>query len=195
MNIRKAAQSLQDRNITIISNNCAGSFIYKDMRLCFNSPTIGLFFYSPDYIKFLKNLDYYLEMELSFTNQSKYEGSFPYPIGVLDDIEIHFVHYKDQTHARTKWNMRKKRILRDKLFIIGAEVKECTPEIIREFDELPFENKIFFTQTPHPLIHSAVHLKRYENIEFESYLRWRGWVEYVDLVKWFNGETNYRIDK
>ncbi|MGD0941244.1 MAG: DUF1919 domain-containing protein [Terracidiphilus sp.] len=191
--ILKKTAELKDRNITIISNNCAGGFIYKDLNLVFNSPTIGLFFYSPDYIKFLKELDYYLAKELSFTDKSKYKGEFAYPIGLLDEIEIHFVHYKDETHARTKWDLRKTRILKDRLFILGAEVMECTPEIIREFDELPYKNKLFFSQHAYPQFGSTVQLKEYENCEFEDYMRWRGWNMYVDLIKWFNGDANYRI--
>lgn len=195
MRIAHSAARLLNKEITIIANNCTAGFIYKDMRLRFNSPTIGLFFYAPDYLQFLQRFDEYLEMELDYERDSMCGETAPYPIGRLGEIEIHFQHYKDWRHARAKWNERKTRIQRDKLFIIGSEVKGCTPQIMREFDVLPFRNKIFLTQSPYPQLQSAVHMKKYEHEKDFDYMRRRDWVEYADLVKWFNGEADYRIGR
>ncbi len=187
-----SASRLENREISILSNNCCGGFIYKDMKLQFLSPTIGLFFFTPDYIRFLSGLDRYLGMDLSFTRESRFNVVPSYPIGLLDDIEIHFTHYRDQEHARAKWNERKTRIRKDRLFVVGAEVLGCTPEHVRDFDALPFAHKVFFTKYAYPQYKNALQLKRYEKQEFEEYLRWRGWVGYIDLVKWFNGAPDYR---
>ena len=193
MRIARSAAHLKDKEITILSNNCSGSFIYQDLKLRYNSPTVGLFFYAPDYLRFLENLDECLAMDLNFARESRYKGAVPYPIGLLGDIEIHFMHYQSPKHARTKWNERKQRIRKDKLFIIGAEMMECTPEIIGRFDKLPFANKIFFTKYAYPQFASTVHLKKYEHRELSDFVRWRDWVEYIDLVKWLNGEPDFRI--
>jgi len=75
--------------VTIISNNCIGGVIYSDFGLRFNSPTINLFFFANDYIRFLKALDHYLTTELIEVEESHYLKNVGYPVGVLDDVEIH----------------------------------------------------------------------------------------------------------
>lgn len=68
------------------------------------SPTIGLYFYTPDYLKFCQNLRHYIESDLSFISytESKYKedlvshGNTHCPIGRIDDIEIIFLHYKSE---------------------------------------------------------------------------------------------------
>ncbi len=72
-----------------------------------------------DYIKFINNIKYYLECELKFIDlkESKWIEDLKetykfgeYPIGIVDDIEIHFLHYKDKNEAYEKWIKRFKRI-------------------------------------------------------------------------------------
>ena len=57
-------KKLKNKNPSIISSNCNGGFIYHDLNLKFFSPTINLFFYPKDYIKFIANLEYYSKCEL-----------------------------------------------------------------------------------------------------------------------------------
>ena len=84
-------------NFVVVSNNCWGAEIYKRLDLEYNTPFVGLFFYGPDYIKLLENFDYYMNKELSFVNESKWsKKTILFPIGKLDDIEIHFMHYKNE---------------------------------------------------------------------------------------------------
>lgn len=47
---------IKNKDFTIISNNCWGGYVYRYYGLEYNSPTIGGYFFSEDYIKFLKNL-------------------------------------------------------------------------------------------------------------------------------------------
>lgn len=51
---------------TIISNNCWGGHVYRYFNMPYDSPTIGLFFESTDYIKFISNLKHYINQELRF---------------------------------------------------------------------------------------------------------------------------------
>ena len=46
--------NLKNKTVTILSNNCWGTFMYKYCNLEFNSPFIGLFVFAPDYIKLLE---------------------------------------------------------------------------------------------------------------------------------------------
>ena len=54
----------------------------------FNSLTVNLFFSAEGYLKFLKNLDYYLKQALV-----EIESDKDCPVAKLDDITICFMHY------------------------------------------------------------------------------------------------------
>ena len=47
---------LKNRQPTIFASNCIGTFMYYDMKLRFNSPTINLSFDMNDYVRFLESL-------------------------------------------------------------------------------------------------------------------------------------------
>ena len=113
---------LKNKNATIISSNCNGTFIYYDMRLRFLSPTINLSFDMNDYVRFLENLRWYMEQPITPYPDDR----FAYPCGMLGDIEIRFNHYKTFDEAIAKWEERKQRIDWDNLFILGIDGDNCT---------------------------------------------------------------------
>lgn len=145
-------------NLSIISCNCFAGRIMQDLKMEYNSPTLGLYFMFPDYIEFLQHLEYYLkEAKIEFVEHSKYplgderraDRSIThhwYPIGLLGGkVEIHFLHYHTEEEAASKWYRRVKRVNFDNLLIIGMDQNRCTEEDIRVFDTLPFEKKIMFS--------------------------------------------------
>lgn len=151
----KPISKLIPKDASIISTNCFAGKVMQDRGMKYNTPTLGLYFMYPDYIEFLKNLDYYLkEAKLEFVDQSKYplgnqrksECDHYYPIGILGGkVEIHFLHYYSNEEAAEKWYRRAKRVNFDKLFIVGMDQNLCSEQDIREFDNLPFKNKIMFS--------------------------------------------------
>ena len=46
-------RNLNNVDFTIISNNCWGGICYEYFNMLKNSPTVGLYFYPDDYIKFI----------------------------------------------------------------------------------------------------------------------------------------------
>ena len=148
-------------SLSIISPNCFAGRIMQDLKLKYNSPTLGLYFMYPDYIEFLQNLRFYLtEAKIQFVEHSKYplgderraKWSHWYPIGVLDGkVEIHFLHYNTEKEAAEKWYRRASRVNFENLFIIGMQQNLCTEKDIIDFDLLPYENKIMFSTMPIPL--------------------------------------------
>ncbi len=153
-------KKIKNREFTIISNNCWGGMIYESYGLQKQTPTVGLYFMPDDYIKFLTNLKEYVMLEIEFLNpkESKYRdvlNSDPrfgqYPIGQIKDIEIMFLHYKDENEARDKWNRRCKRIKWDKLLIKFNDQNGCNENHIRAYEQLPFKNKLFFTVKDWPV--------------------------------------------
>ena len=53
-------KKIQNQDVTIISNNCYAEIIYQYLGLKYNSPTIGLYFFAEEYIRFLENFKYYI---------------------------------------------------------------------------------------------------------------------------------------
>jgi uncharacterized protein (DUF1919 family) len=55
-------RKLINSNFSVICNDCtAGMGIYQKLGLEYTTPTVGLFFYSDDYIKFLENFEQYIK--------------------------------------------------------------------------------------------------------------------------------------
>lgn len=142
---------LRNKDFTIISNNCWAGRAYQYLDMPYLSPTVGLYFFAPDYIKFISDLRRYLDTPLKFIEpaESKYyvelqkRNQTDKPIGILDDVEIVFLHYKSQAEALEKWNRRKARVNFDNIFIKMSRMDLCTEKEIQEFDLLPFKNKFF----------------------------------------------------
>jgi len=163
-NIKRTTASrrrkLCNTDFTIISNNCWGGLVYQYFGLPYNSPTVGLFIMDDDYIKFLERFDYYIDQPLRFITfeSSRYydylsresTAKMSYPIAMLDDIEIHFLHFHSQVEADEKWKRRCKRINRKRLLIKMSQRFIRDIEILNRFDNLPFRNKICFTEVDYP---------------------------------------------
>lgn len=143
-------RSIKSRDFTIISNNCWAGRVYQYLDMPYLSPTAGLYFFAPDYIKFISNLKRYLDTPLRFIKpeESKYfeelksRNQTDKPIGILDDVEIVFLHYKSQEEALEKWNRRKERVNFDNIILKFSWMNLCDDDNLEEFDLLPFKNKI-----------------------------------------------------
>lgn len=78
-------------NFCIISHNCWGAEIYKELNIQYNTPFVGLFIPATCYIKLLSNTNHWLKQPLEFSTISKYdfynhfrkERNNFYPIGLL----------------------------------------------------------------------------------------------------------------
>lgn len=143
-------------HFTIISNNCWGGGIYESYNLVKQSPTIGMYILPNDYLKFIGNLKYYLQQDLKFIDPAcsknrKYiinniDANYGnYPVGVLNDIEIYFMHYKEKKTVRSKWKRRINRICWDHIIYKFNDQNGCTNDQLRQFSNLPLPNKIAFT--------------------------------------------------
>lgn len=142
-------------DFTIISNNCWGGLVYESYNLPKNSPTVGMYFISEEYLKFVSNLKYYLtECKISFVdaNLSKHKdfyskdsrfGSFP--IAVLGDVEIAMLHFHSEQEVVEKWERRVKRINWERLIVKMNDQNQCNEEIVCKFCQLSYKNLLFFT--------------------------------------------------
>lgn len=183
------------KDTTIISSNCFAGRIMQDLGMEYNSPTLGLYFWAEDYIEFLTHLKYYLtEARIEFAEHSKHilgdnrrkNWEHWYPIGVLGGkVEIHFLHYRTEKEAAEKWYRRAARVNWDNLLIIAMEQNLCTEKCIRDFDELPFERKIFFSTKDIPECKSNAYLSVFVNKGEVGDPYLKGHVFYKKLIETF----------
>lgn len=144
--LRLYKDKLEVKDFTVISNNCWGGILYKDLNLPYGTPFVNMFMFADCYLKLVKNLDRYLASELTLSNVSRYfTDPSPYPIGFLDDIEIHFIHYTFKDPIIELWNRRKKRINRERIFFVLSERDGCKPHHVQEFQSLKY-NKFAITR-------------------------------------------------
>lgn len=196
--VKEKIRSIRIRNkqVTIISNNCWGGFMYQSCRIKYNSPFIGLYMYAPEYIALLRNLKYNLSQPLRFIKheQSIYKNIVPtqYILGVLGDtgIEIVFMHYHLEEEALEKWNRRMRRINWNNMIVKFSDTDfGCSDNLIEEFDKMPFEHKVCFTAKKHPKCNSVIYMPEFKDQPFVLY-EWAYSYKYYDFVK----EANKIID-
>lgn len=150
-NVRRifVKHSIKNKDFSIISNNCWAGKVYQYLDMPYLSPTAGLYFFAPDYIKFVSDLHHYLDAPLRFINpqESKYyaeikrRNQLDKPIGIIDDVEIVFLHYKTREEAAEKWNRRKARVNYDNIILKFSRMDLCTEKEIATFDAIEFKNK------------------------------------------------------
>lgn len=183
---------IKNKEITIISNNCWGGFMYQSCGLQYNTPLIGLYFYAPEYIKLLKDLKNNIEKPIIFIpkEKSKYAHliSKDYIIGVLGDtgIEIVFMHYQTEQEVLIKWERRKKRIHWDNMLVKFSDSDSArNEEYIHEFDKMPFANKVCFTGKAYPTCKSVIYMKEFKSQGY-AYYEWAYSYKYYNFVKQVN---------
>lgn len=138
---------LKNKTPSIICNNCIGGIIYHDMGLQFRSPTVNLWFTCEDFIKFVRNLDYYLNCEI----EQIFTENINYPVGIMrrgdETVKVYFMHYGTFEKAVKKWRERAKRVDFNNLYVIMENPDSTDPEdsVCRDFFSLENKNKMMLT--------------------------------------------------
>lgn len=151
---KRRRKRLNNTDFSIICNNCWGGFVYRYFGLPYLSPTVGLYFYSEDYIKFAKDLPKYLATPITIITAKsskhyedlKRKGQENVPVGVLDDIEIIFLHYKTAIEAKEKWTGRCKRVNFSNIVLKYSYMNDPYDACLKEFDSIPCKKKVMFVQ-------------------------------------------------
>ena len=182
---------LKNKKFSLIANNCNGGFILHDLGLQFRSPFVNLYINPNDYIYILENLPMVLDEDLIFIKTKK-----NYPVAKLGNALIYFVHYSSECEAREKWNIRKKRIDWNNLFILYTERPGTSYEMLQRFNNLPYSNKIALVASEYPELKCCSTIKGcvengvlgdvYIYISETSIFRY---LNQFDFVRWFNGKN------
>lgn len=185
---KKVRRRLKNRNFSIICSNCIGGIIYHRLGLRFLSPTINLWMYQYDFLKFASNIKEYLSHDLEFIN-TKYE----FPVAKLNDITIHFNHYKTKDEAKSCWEKRKERINYDNLFLIMYDKDGLTKEDIRKVGMIKCKGKIIISNNLYPEFNYVIRIPadmddintRYR-FDINTWTGKRRFEESFDYVNWLN---------
>ncbi|MEY8394773.1 DUF1919 domain-containing protein [Lachnospiraceae bacterium 45-P1] len=185
---KRKRHKLKNKNVSIIASNCSGTYICHDLRIPYLTPTVNLYIDMNDFIKMVKNLKWYMEQELE---EAKEETTCP--VGILGDIKIYFMHYASFCESKAKWEERKKRINWDNIFIVGSERDGCTYETIKNFEELPYKNKVIFTYKEYPEFSSTYCMESFKGkgelgviTDFKSQFLKRRYLDDFDYVDFLN---------
>lgn len=180
---------LKNKDMTVLSNNCNGGFILHDLGCPFNSPTVNLYFLPDHFLKFVSNPEEYLTSELKEVQIQ----DISYPVGQLKDILLFFMHYNSFSEAQEAWYRRAKRVNMDNVYILMTDKNGCTYEHIKQFDELPYKNKVIFTHKKYDEFDSSYYIPGFEEegevgilSDWKPQCFKRRWLDDFDYVKFFN---------
>ena len=153
--IKKARANLQVKDLTIISQNCIGGVLYHDMGMQFASPTINLFFSGSDFIRFVQNLDYYLRLDLTMSWEETY------PIGRLEDITIHFMHYNTCAEAQEAWERRKQRVDYSKVLVLSTDMEDFSWYVFEEWEKIHYPKVLFSANSQYANEASVLYFRKF----------------------------------
>ena len=189
---------LKNNNFTIITNSCIGGVMYHKLGKPFMSPTINLWMFDKDFIRFVSNLKEHMEKELEFV-----EGIDPTPTAWCGDVLIHFNHAHTKEEAADDWNKRRDRINYDNMFIImsdrpgsdtSCDSREITKEDILSLSKVNCRGKVVFSVRKYEDIDYIVQLPKDKGGDYVNmymfdktkwFKRWR-WETAWDWVRWLN---------
>lgn len=130
-------------------------------------------------------------------NQSKHKEqllqiggkSVTCPIGILDDVEIIFLHYSSNEEAKQKWEKRKERVNYENLIFKFSEMNGCTKDHLTRFDELEASKKVAFVTRDYGLSSQCI-FREYKNapeilndtLNFRRYFNLRTFI-YSGVIK------------
>ncbi len=120
-----------------------------ELGLRFLSPTVNLFFESPDaFLTYVEQIAYYRTAPLEEAGTGECAGR-RYPIGLLrgaagSDIRIHFLHYRTFVEAQVCWQRRSERIDLDRICVVVQAIR-LDPTLVARFARLPQPRKVLLS--------------------------------------------------
>ena len=181
---RGRRKELENHEFSIISSDCSAGCVCYDLKEQMRSPTKDLGFHADDYIRFCRNLDYYLSQPLK---EDQNPPETEYLTATCGDVRLILAHYDSFQQASEAWERRKRRVNFENLFFLMNDRGYCAEEHIAAFDALPYANKVFFTHKEYPQYKSAFYLTGSECImDFAHPWSIRRYYDQFDFVKWLN---------
>jgi len=96
--------------LSILSNTCVGSGLYQKLNMQYNCPLIGsLILNDDDWLRLCERPQYYFSLEPKFIKSEDKYRSWNYPIVMLEDVRIDFIHETNDSVLYEKYKRRAKR--------------------------------------------------------------------------------------
>ena len=141
MVIRRVQKQLPDHDFTVISQNCIGGMLYHDLGAPFLSPTINLFIPEPGFVRMVLDLERYMHLPLEMHMGDRW------PVGMLGDVRIEFMHYDSCNQAAQAWARRVERIRYDRIAVIGTDRDGFDDAVFFLWQKISYP-KVLFTANP-----------------------------------------------
>ncbi len=159
-------KKLLHSRLSILSINCFGGLCYHRFGLPFLSPTINMLTSEEDFIKFLKDPIQNVEAKIKYVETKRNERlNIDYPVYKIGDTVWEMNHYDDANIALRKWCERSLRI---NWFNVMVVMHTKSPEILAEFDKLPYAKKVCFVPFKSDL-DSAYYINATEYIDGDEF--------------------------
>ena len=191
---RKLRSTLKNHDFSLFSPNCYAGIIYHRLGLEFTSPTINLLFpIKKQYLRFVSNLEYYLQKELVFIDDPQY----PHPVAMLEDVKLVFNHYDSVEQAAEAWNRRRKKVNYSNIFIIFDDIADAQYQDLVEFNQIKCAGKVILTAKKYDDIPNTIQISKYKHSgNMKAYLLdksiWTGKNaadKDFDFIRWLNSGT------
>ena len=177
---------LENKDFSIISNNCCGSLVYRLLDMPFSSPTIGTIIGKKEFFEFCYHLCEYCGMDMEELKEED-KKQYEYSAGILRgknglvDIIVYFPHENNPKEAIAKWNRRRKRINYDNVFIMYDTHMYIAQNDFENFKRIPYKNKVMFVEKNKGLNNPNV-------FEFNCYKKetYSGTVLFKEIFRIFN---------
>lgn len=184
---------LNNVDFSILSNNCWGGHVYRRFGLPYSSPTVGMYFYTDEYIRFLQDIEANIYGSLEFIeySESKYcvdlkrKGQTNIPIGLLNGkIEVVFLHYHSESEAYEKWRRRSERLNMDNLIVKISQMNRCSSNSIKTFHNMGFRKKVLLLAKPMDGVNGIVVNRYTDGDEVKDDTTY--YANHIDLIELIN---------
>lgn len=140
-----------------------------------------------DFVSFCENLSHYLSEDLH-----EDEARSPYPMGKLDGLTLHFVHYPDFATAKAKWNERRERVGLTNVFCIMTDRDDFSEDLLPRIDALSIPKVLFSSKRlNYPWVcYVPGHDSEGQVGDLTELADYRGnkqFDRWFDFVRWLNG--------
>lgn len=183
---------LEEREFTVLSNDCWGQALYEGYGLPLQTPLIGSGMYADCFIRFLGDIEGYLRSPLRFVRETRHlalgrvrNQRWPWPIAVLrDDVEVHFLHHSSEDACRRAWDAGCEKLQFKRIAVKFSVDKDgATQEHVERFAAMPFERKLLISRNHHPGIACALQTPDYLA---NGAVMFRRSIKHFDCTHWLN---------
>ena len=181
---KQLSKKLIKDNFTIISDDCWGGQIYRQLSIPYSTPTVGLWIVENDYLQFIENLSNINTVDIYSVNSNA-----DYPIGQSSFAKYHFLHYENFATAVQTFKRRHQRINWDRLlYKIDLEKPGYNEKHIKKWNAMKLPNSIAFYSDRilkewSGEIHNGVYIKNWDIDGSKMFDISRS---YFNIFKWLN---------